>query len=60
MKLFRCRCVQFGLALQNEAQQPVAFHHVIDQANALRGIHQQGRDHPGENHDVREAKYRQG
>ena len=45
-----------ALLLQNQAQKTIARDDIVDQPNALRGLDQQRRDHPGKNHDVGQAQ----
>jgi len=52
--IFRLR-----VALQRQAQQAVSADHVVNEFDALRGLHQQRGHHAGENHNVGQAQDRQ-
>ncbi len=57
--LVRQRILRFRVALQHQAQQTVPAHHVVNELDALRGLHQQRRHHSWENHNIRQPQDRQ-
>ena len=59
-EVLRLRIIEIRFLLQDQAEQAVAFDHVINQPDALRGVDQQRRDHSGEDDNVRQAQDGQG
>src|SRR6266498_3043402 len=55
-EIFGQRRVDVGLLLQDQAQEAVSLHHIVDQADALRRIDEQWGDHARKDHDVRQAE----
>ena len=50
----------FRVALQNYPEQTITGHYIVNELSALRRFDQQGRNHPGEDHNIGQAKDWQG